>query len=81
MLPRARKAAEGTTKSTATATATNANTMARYRATDRQDIDPASHRSRRVGGVGRRGEEDKEVRSQGTEGTVNLDLGQFRAEL
>ena len=81
MLPKSRKAAEGTTKATATATATNADAMASYRTTDRRDIYPASCRSPRIGGSGRRGEEDKEVRSQGTEGTANSELGWFLAEL
>ena len=49
--------------------------------TDFRDIDPASRCSCRVGGGGRRGEEDKEVRSQGTEGTANSDLRRFLAEL
>ena len=81
MLPRERKAAKGTTKEMATATATNSDSMARYQTMDLRDIDPESHLSHRIGGGGRRGEEDEEVHSQGNEVTTNLELGRFLAEL
>ena len=81
MLPRARKAAEGTKKSTATVTATNADAMVRYRTTDIWDINPVSRHSCLVSGGGGGGEEDKEVRIQGTEGTANTYLGRFLEEL
>ena len=63
------------------ATATNAGAIARYRTTDLRDTDPPSYCSLCVGGGGRRGEEDKDVCSQGTEGTENLELGRFLAEM
>ena len=81
MLPKAWKAAEGTTKAMVTATATNADVMARYRTTDFRNIDPASRRSCRVGSSGSRGGGGKGVRSQGSEGTANSELGRFLAEL